>query len=235
MPTSRSTRSPASIRPEPDRGPGPAGRVPPEPGSAAGAVAGDGAGIEDGAGAGTGGGGVEARTTGAWPDRSRGARILGIDPGSRVTGYGVIEVVPGRNRHVASGCIRVAGDDMAGRLRRIVEGLREVSARYAPSELAIERVFVNRNAESALKLGQARGAALVAMPDIPVFEYAATRVKQATTGSGKASKSQVQSMVRVLLSLPETPPADEADALAVALCHANSRDMLARTRPDLRP
>lgn len=234
MPTSRSTRSPASIRPEPDRGSGPAGRAPPEPGSDIGAVAGDGAGIEDGAGAGIGGGGVEART-GPRPAGSRGARILGIDPGSRVTGYGVIEVVPGRNRHVASGCIRVAGDDMAGRLRRIVEGLREVSARYAPSELAIERVFVNRNAESALKLGQARGAALVAMPDIPVFEYAATRVKQATTGSGKASKSQVQSMVRVLLSLPETPPADEADALAVALCHANSRDMLARTRPDLRP
>lgn len=230
MPTSRSTRSPASTRPEPDRGAGPAGRAPPEPGSDIGAVAG----IEDGAGAGIGGGGVETRT-GARPAGSRGARILGIDPGSRVTGYGVIEVVPGRNRHVASGCIRVAGDDMAGRLRRIVEGLREVSARYAPSELAIERVFVNRNAESALKLGQARGAALVAMPDIPVFEYAATRVKQATTGSGKASKSQVQSMVRVLLSLPETPPADEADALAVALCHANSRDMLARTRPDLRP
>lgn len=219
MPTFRSTRSPASSRPEP--GSGPAGRAPPGLGSEAGGEAGTGAGIGRGAGTRT-----ETRPAGA-----RGARILGIDPGSRVTGYGVIEVVPGRNRHVASGCIRVAGDDMAGRLRRIVEGLREVSARYAPSELAIERVFVNRNAESALKLGQARGAALVAMPDIPVFEYAATRVKQATTGSGKASKSQVQSMVRVLLSLPETPPADEADALAIALCHANSRDMLARTRP----
>ena len=220
MPTFRSTRSPASSRPEP--GAGPAGRAPPGLGPEAGGEAGTGAGIGRGAGTRT-----ETRPAGA-----RGARILGIDPGSRVTGYGVIEVVPGRNRHVASGCIRVAGDDMAGRLRRIVEGLREVSARYAPNELAIERVFVNRNAESALKLGQARGAALVAMPDIPVFEYAATRVKQATTGSGRASKSQVQSMVRVLLSLPETPPADEADALAVALCHANSRDMLARTRPD---
>ena len=158
-----------------------------------------------------------------------------IDPGSRITGYGVIEALPAGNRRVASGCIRVAGDDMAVRLRRIVEALREVSARYAPSELAIERVFVHRNAESALKLGQARGAALVAMPDIPVFEYAATRVKQATTGSGKASKSQVQSMVRVLLSLPEAPPTDEADALAVALCHAHSRDLLARMRPDRRP
>ena len=119
---------------------------------------------------------------------------------------------------------------MAERLRRIVEGLREISDRYAPSELAIERVFVSRNAESALKLGQARGAALVAVPGIPVFEYAATRVKQATTGNGKASKSQVQHMVRVLLSLPEPPRTDEADALAVALCHAHSRDLLARTR-----
>ena len=164
-----------------------------------------------------------------------GARILGVDPGSRVTGYGVIEAAPDGNRHVASGCIRVAGDDVAGRLRQIVDGLREVSQRYAPSELAIERVFVNRNAESALKLGQARGAALVAVPGIPVFEYAATRVKQATTGSGKASKSQVQHMVRVLLSLPEVPRTDEADALAVALCHAHSRGMLARMRPERGP
>ena len=165
----------------------------------------------------------------------RGARILGIDPGSRITGYGVIEAVPAGSRHVASGRIRVEGDDMAGRLRRIADGLREVSERYRPGELAIERVFVNRNVESALKLGQARGAALVAVPGIPVFEYAATRVKQATTGSGKASKAQVQHMVRVLLSLPETPPADEADALAVALCHAHSRDLLARIRPEGRP
>ena len=165
----------------------------------------------------------------------RAARILGIDPGSRVTGYGVIEAVPAGNRHVASGCIRVGDDDMAARLRRIVEGLREVSERYAPSELAIERVFVNRNAESALKLGQARGAALVAVPGIPVYEYAATRVKQATTGSGKASKAQVQHMVRVLLSLPELPRTDEADALAVALCHAHTRDLLARLRPERQP
>ena len=213
--------------PEPEPGPGarPGGSTPPGP--------------EPGAGSGPGAGARIGARIGAraWlpTARSRGTRILGIDPGSRVTGYGVIESVPAGSRHVASGCIRVEGDDMAGRLRRIVDGLREVSARYAPSELAIERIFVNRNAESALKLGQARGAALVAMPDIPVFEYAATRVKQATTGSGKASKSQVQSMVRVLLSLPGTPPADEADALAVALCHAHSRDLLARTRPDRGP
>ena len=211
--------------PEPGPGARPGGGAPPGPGRGPGWGPGVGARIGSRIG-----GRAGARGAG-----SRGTRILGIDPGSRVTGYGVIEVVPAGSRHVASGCIRVAGDDMAERLRRIVDGLREVSARCAPNELAIERVFVNRNAESALKLGQARGAALVAMPDIPVFEYAATRVKQATTGSGKASKSQVQSMVRVLLSLPETPPADEADALAVALCHAHSRDLLARTRPDRRP
>ena len=166
----------------------------------------------------------------------RSARILGIDPGSRITGYGVIEAAPAGNRHVASGCIRVAGEeDMPERLRKIVEGIREVSERYAPSELAIERVFVARNAESALKLGQARGAALVAVPHIPVFEYAATRVKQAMTGSGKASKAQVQHMVRVLLSLSEVPRTDEADALAVALCHAHSRDLLGRMRPERHP
>ena len=159
------------------------------------------------------------------------ARVLGIDPGSRVTGYGVIESAPAGNRHVASGCIRVAGDDVAERLRQIVAGLREISDRYDPNEIAIERVFVSRNAESALKLGQARGAALVAVPGLPVFEYAATRVKQATTGSGKASKSQVQRMVRLLLALPEEPRPDEADALAVALCHAHSRNMLGRMNP----
>ncbi len=180
-----------------------------------------------------GSGGVRAGFVGSRGAGLRGTRILGIDPGSRVTGYGVIEAVPAGSRHVASGCIRVAGDDMVERLRRIVEGLREVTERHAPSELAIERVFVSRNAESALKLGQARGAALVAVPGIPVFEYAATKVKQATTGSGKASKSQIQHMVRVLLSLPETPRTDEADALAVALCHAHTRGTLARLRPGL--
>ena len=165
-----------------------------------------------------------------------GARILGIDPGSRITGYGVIESAPRGSRHVASGSIRVAGEGIAERLLHIVDALRDVSDRYAPGELAIERVFVSRNAESALKLGQARGAALVAVPGIPVFEYAATRVKQAMTGSGRASKQQVQHMVRVLLSLPEAPRPDAADALAVALCHAHGRAALARRRwPDRAP
>ena len=143
--------------------------------------------------------------------------------------------MPNRNRHVASGCIRLSGGDVASRLCRIVDELREVLERHAPSELAIERVFVSRNAASALKLGQARGAALVAFPGIPVFEYAATRVKQATTGNGNATKRQVQHMVRLLLALPEAPQADAADALAVALCHAHSRDMLARMQTDHRP
>ena len=164
----------------------------------------------------------------ARPAGGVGPRILGIDPGSRITGYGVIEATPAGSRHVASGSIRVAGESVAERLHFIVDALREVADRYAPGELAIERVFVSRNAESALKLGQARGAALVAVPGIPVFEYAATRVKQAMTGSGRATKEQVQHMVRVLLSLPETPRPDAADALAVALCHAHRRATLDR-------
>ena len=169
---------------------------------------------------------------GARPPRWTGARVLGIDPGSRITGYGVIDATPAGSRHVASGSIRVAGEGIAERLHSIVDALREVSDQYAPGELAIERVFVSRNAESALKLGQARGAALVAVPGLPVFEYAATRVKQAMTGSGRATKQQVQHMVRVLLSLPEVPRPDAADALAVALCHAHSRTTLGRMRPD---
>ena len=164
-----------------------------------------------------------------------GSRILGIDPGSRITGYGVIEATSSGSRHLASGGIRVIGEGVAERLRFIVDALREVADRYAPGELAIERVFVSRNAESALKLGQARGAALVAVPGLPVFEYAATRVKQAMTGSGRATKEQVQHMVRVLLSLPETPRPDAADALAVALCHAHSRAALGRRPPGRAP
>lgn len=171
---------------------------------------------------------VSASDGSARPAGGVGPRILGIDPGSRITGYGVIEATPAGSRHVASGSIRVAGESVAERLHFIVDALREVADRYAPGELAIERVFVSRNAESALKLGQARGAALVAVPGIPVFEYAATRVKQAMTGSGRATKEQVQHMVRVLLSLPETPRPDAADALAVALCHAHRRATLDR-------
>lgn len=171
----------------------------------------------------------------ARPAGGTGPRILGIDPGSRITGYGVIEDTLAGSRHLASGSIRVVGESVAERLRFIVDALREVADRYAPGELAIERVFVSRNAESALKLGQARGAALVAVPGLPVFEYAATRVKQAMTGSGRATKEQVQHMVRVLLSLPATPRPDAADALAVALCHAHSRAALARRPPGRAP
>lgn len=172
---------------------------------------------------------------------ARGARVLGVDPGSRFTGYGVIDAGALQSRHVASGVIRVAGEGVAERLRCIADALRAIADEYAPDELAVERVFVSRNADSALKLGQARGAALVAVAGIPVFEYAASRVKQAVTGSGKAPKEQVQHMVRVLLSLARPARPDEADALAVALCHAHTRATLARMpagpggRPEGRP
>lgn len=178
-----------------------------------------------------GGGEGVPRLSGVPGTPSATVRILGIDPGSRITGYGVIEctgTATTRHRHLASGCIDSVDGDTAERLSRIAEGLREIVAQHAPDELAIERVFVSRNVESALKLGQARGAALVAVSGLPVSEYAPTRIKQATTGSGKATKAQVQHMVRVLLSLPETPRPDAADALAVALCHAHTRTAFAR-------
>lgn len=149
-------------------------------------------------------------------------RILGIDPGSRATGFGVIEVDRGRTHYIVSGCVRVEGD-LAERLKRIYAGVSEVIATYAPQALAIEKVFFARNADSALKLGQARGAALTACAnrDLTVTEYSALQIKQAIVGVGHAGKPQVQHMVRVLLSLQGAPQADAADALACALCHAH--------------
>ncbi len=155
-------------------------------------------------------------------------RIMGIDPGSRVTGYGVIDHVHGRSRPVTWGVVqawRGDADTLPLRLRRIFEELSELAVQLQPDEVAIERVFVNRNVDSALKLGQARGAALCAVfascPE--VYEYSAREIKQAVVGRGGADKRQVQHMMRVLLNLPETPGADAADALAVALCHAHTR------------
>lgn len=152
-----------------------------------------------------------------------GYRILGIDPGSRITGFGVIELRGGKLHYVSSGCIRTQGDEMAGRLKEIFDGVREVVTRYAPQTMAIERVFMSRNADSALKLGQARGAAICAtvFHDLPVSEYSATEIKQAVVGKGNAAKQQVQHMVTALLNLPGTPQADAADALAVAMCHSH--------------
>ena len=151
-------------------------------------------------------------------------RILGLDPGSRRTGFGVIECRDNELHSVAHGCLDVARAAPAARLRLIFEQLRALLSEHAPAEVAIERVFVSRNADSALKLGQARGAALCAIPaGVPVFEYAPRAVTLALVGSGGAQKFQVAHMIRALLALVERPGADAADALAVAVCHAHAR------------
>jgi crossover junction endodeoxyribonuclease RuvC len=157
-------------------------------------------------------------------------RILGIDPGSIATGYGIIDMQGNHARHLAHGVIRVRGEDIGERLRCIFDGIGAVAARFGAQELAVERVFVHRNADSALKLGQARGAAISAgaVRALPVFEYSANQVKQATVGKGHAAKQQVQHMMKVLLRLDAAPPADAADALAVAICHAHFRSGLQR-------
>jgi crossover junction endodeoxyribonuclease RuvC len=157
-------------------------------------------------------------------------RILGIDPGSRITGYGLIDSNGPATRYVASGCIRTEGDELPARLKIIFEGVRALVLEYRPGEVAIEKVFVHRNADSALKLGQARSAAICATfsDRVDVHEYAARAVKQAVVGQGGADKLQVQHMVRALLKLSSKPMADEADALAVALCHAHTRPLGAR-------
>jgi len=151
-------------------------------------------------------------------------RILGIDPGSRVTGYGLIDSDSTQSHHVASGCIRVGEDPWPERLGRIFRGVQEVVQLYQPQELAIEQVFFARNAASALKLGQARGAAICAALSVgvEVHEYSPKSVKQAVVGTGGADKVQVQHMIKVILSMSEDPAEDQADALAVAVCHAHS-------------
>jgi crossover junction endodeoxyribonuclease RuvC len=157
-------------------------------------------------------------------------RILGIDPGSRITGYGLVESNGVATRYVASGCIRTEGAELPPRLKTIYEGVRALMDTYRPAEVAVERVFVHKNADSALKLGQARSAAICATfaGEAVVHEYAARAVKQAIVGQGGAEKAQVQHMVRALLKLPSAPGQDEADALAIALCHAHSRCLATR-------
>ncbi len=151
-------------------------------------------------------------------------RILGLDPGSQRTGFGVIECRGPDYRHVAHGCIAVAGMEMAERLRRIFEALQALISEHEPGEIAVERVFVNRNVQSALKLGQARGAALCAIPQgTPVFEYAPRAVKLALVGSGAAEKVQVAHMIKTLLRLDVRLSPDASDALAIAVCHAHTR------------
>jgi crossover junction endodeoxyribonuclease RuvC len=151
-------------------------------------------------------------------------RILGVDPGSRRTGFGVIECQGSDYVHVTHGCLNVGGALMTERLRLIFDGLQALIDEHRPAEVAVERVFVNRNVESALKLGQARGAALCAVPrGLPVFEYAPRAIKLALVGSGAAEKSQVSHMITTLLRLSGRIGPDASDALAVAVCHAHSR------------
>ena len=156
--------------------------------------------------------------------------ILGIDPGLRTTGFGVIEKLGNKLRYIASGTVKTASDgELPPRLKIILQGVSEIVGTYQPDCAAIEKVFVNVNPQATLLLGQARGAAICALvhADLSVAEYTALQVKQAVTGHGKAAKEQVQDMVSRLLSLPGLPGTDAADALGVAICHANSTDALA--------
>jgi crossover junction endodeoxyribonuclease RuvC len=156
------------------------------------------------------------------------AVILGIDPGSRKTGFGIIEFHGGRSRYITSGVIRLPPAVLPERLRIIHESVTELVDLHCPQELAIEQVFMARSAGSALKLGQARGAAIVACVAraMAVSEYSARQIKQSVVGTGAADKGQVQHMVKVLLKLPGEPQEDAADALAAALCHAHTRQSM---------
>ncbi len=156
------------------------------------------------------------------------AVILGIDPGSRKTGFGIINHVSGRSEYITSGVIRLPAGELAERLRIIYLSVTELVQLHCPAQLAIEQVFMAKSAGSALKLGQARGAAIVACVahDLAVAEYSARQIKQAVVGTGAADKAQVQHMVKVLLKLPANPQEDAADALAAALCHAHSQQSM---------
>lgn len=159
------------------------------------------------------------------------ALILGIDPGSRVTGYGIIKAVGNRQEYVTSGCIKTTDRaTLPERLDVIFDGVSQIINEFVPDELAIERIFMARSADSALKLGHARGAAIVAAVNqgLPVHEYEARKIKQAVVGTGAANKSQIQHMVMTLLNLNDKPQSDAADALAIAICHRNTQFSLAR-------
>ena len=157
-------------------------------------------------------------------------RVLGLDPGSLRTGFGIVDCDGRGEVHVASGCVQVRGTNMALRLHQIHRRLVELVEQYRPDEVAIERVFIHRNPDSALKLGQARGAALTAAVagGASVFEYAPRAVKLAVVGHGGADKAQVAHMVKVLLSIGESVTTDVSDALAIALCHAHARRSVGR-------
>jgi crossover junction endodeoxyribonuclease RuvC len=148
---------------------------------------------------------------------------LGLDPGLRVTGFGVIEKSGSALEYVTSGCIKSLDGDLAARLKTILDNLTSLIDEQRPTQVAIEKVFFNKNPLSTLSLGQARGAAICAVVsyDLPISEYTALQVKQAVVGNGHASKGQVQEMVRRLLRLPVAPSTDASDALACAICHAH--------------
>lgn len=156
-------------------------------------------------------------------------RILGIDPGLRLTGFGIVEKTGEKLTYVASGTIKTTNgkgaeiEDLPTRLKTILDGLFEVIETYQPEQVAVEKVFVNVNPQSTLLLGQARGAAISAavIRNLPVAEYTALQVKQSVVGNGHAAKEQVQEMVKILLKLPAVPKPDSADALACAICHAH--------------
>lgn len=157
-------------------------------------------------------------------------RILGIDPGSRLTGYGVIEMRGDRAISISHGCIRVGEGELAQRLKQIYLGIQQLIEEFKPEEAAIESVFVHRNVDSALKLGQARGSAITAISinNLPVFEYSPAVIKKSVAGRGNAAKPQVQHMVNAILGLHKTLQSDAADALAVALCHGHVRNTIAQ-------
>ncbi|MEP5763469.1 MAG: crossover junction endodeoxyribonuclease RuvC [Halieaceae bacterium] len=158
------------------------------------------------------------------------ALILGIDPGSLKTGFGIISHEAGRSEYVTSGVIKLPKTSLPERLKVIYDNVSEIVAMHCPQELAIEEVFMARDAKAAIKLGQARGAAIIACVNqgMPVYEYAAKSIKQAVVGTGGADKVQVQHMVKSLLKLPAAPAEDAADALAAALCHAHTQQSLVR-------
>lgn len=161
-------------------------------------------------------------------------RILGIDPGSRFTGFGVLDFEGDRPTYVASGTIKSPDGSFPERLKKIFISVNEIVQEYRPDIVAIESVFMARNAGSALKLGQARSAALCATFefDIEVFEYAPREIKQAVVGTGSATKEQVQHMVVSLLHLDASPASDAADALAAAICHGHQRRLRTRLGSD---
>ncbi len=158
------------------------------------------------------------------------AIVIGIDPGSRITGYGIVSHLKNNIQHIAHGEIKIRSENFADKLLEIFTGITKVITEYHPEQASIEQVFTCHNHQSALKLGQARGAALTALASagLAVSEYSAKHIKKAVVGYGNAEKIQVQHMIRVLLKLTQTPPPDAADALAIAICHCHSQSLVSK-------